>query len=132
MMTKATRQAVTKMATTETINGRIRVARDTTDNWNAHPDIIPMKGEIIVYTDYAHTTDDFGNNVDIPNVKIGDGSAYLVDLPFLGADARYETLCLINAHAQNDDIHVSLAEKAFWNNKLNGYVDNGNLVLNRM
>lgn len=50
----------------------------TTKEWNTDRDLIAKKNTIYVYTDYAK--DEAENNV--PNIKIGDGKAYLIDLPF--------------------------------------------------
>ena len=35
-----------------TINTRIQNKRDTTANWNAARGMIPLAGEVIIYTDY--------------------------------------------------------------------------------
>ena len=70
-------------------------------------------------------------NVYVPGVKIGDGQTYVQDLPFVDAELR-ET---IMNHINNQDIHVTLQEKLFWNNKLNvddnAELVDGALVLNR-
>ena len=101
---------------------RVQMKRDTTANWNAvGTTFIPLEGEIIVYLDYQ--TD--GNGVTYPGIKIGDGNAYLVDLPF--TTGKIENI--LNTHIADTDIHVTVAEKTFWNNKLNTHVDNENLVL---
>lgn len=94
---------------------RIRMKRDTTANWNANPTFVPLDGEIIVYTDYDYKLDEHGNRVNIPAVKIGDGSSYGVDLPFVSDDIRDAVM----AHINNESIHTTALEKLFWNNKLN-------------
>jgi len=116
----------------EQINGRLRATRDTTANWNAHPAFRPEKGEIIIYTDHGTISDEFGENVNVPGIKIGDGDAYLIDLPFVNADVRYQILTELRLHSGNTEIHVTSEEKEFWNNKLNCIVSNGNLILNRL
>lgn len=55
--------------------------------WDSQRLYIPKRGEIVVYTDYA-TTVRYGQRVKVPNIKIGDGTAYLIDLPFVGDDLR--------------------------------------------
>lgn len=82
---------------------------DTTQNWNDQVGFIPPKGAIIVYSDYA-TKD----GVDIPNFKVGDGLAYLVDLPFVGDDLRLTLM----GHLQNTTIHITAAEREKWDNKV--------------
>ena len=94
---------------------RIRSKRDTTANWNANPTFIPLDGEIIIYTDYETKTDQYGNSIMIPAIKVGDGRTYGVDLPFVSDDIR-DTLL---AHINNSSIHTTALEKIFWNNKLN-------------
>lgn len=83
---------------------------NTTEYWNALANYIPDQGKIIIYSNkYIN-----GNNV-YPAIKIGDGSTYLVDLPFLD-DLVYQNF---NNHINNTDIHVSAADRIFWNNKIN-------------
>ena len=119
------------MGTTE---ARIQHKRDTTAHWNNARGMIPLDGEVIVYTDYTTTTkeiDGVETLVYIPAIKIGDGRAYVQDLPFVSDDLRDRLV----AHMDNPDVHVSAVEKVFWNNKLN--VDDNSevvdyaLILNR-
>lgn len=81
----------------------------TTAGWNAQPTLISSKDTIYVYTDYD--TDESGN--DVPNIKIGDGLAYLIDLPFINA--------IEMEHINNSDIHVTAADKARWDAKVRCY-----------
>lgn len=96
---------------------RIRSKIDTTAHWEANPTFIPLKGEVIVYSDYA-TENVNGMLVDIPNFKVGDGLAYVVDLPFVGDDLR-ETLSM---HLLDTAAHITPAERAFWNAKVRCFV----------
>lgn len=85
----------------------------TTEEWNARRDLVSIKNILYVYTDHSITED--GKN--IPGFKVGDGLAYLIDLPF-----------------STDIINVSEEEKEFWNNKVTAYIDAGdlsNLVLSK-
>lgn len=104
------------------VDARIRLKRDTTANWNNARGFIPMAGEVIIYDDYQKKTwqvEEYGEIVtkteNIPGIKIGDGQAYVQDLPFIDKDLRER---LMN-HINNIDIHTTLAEKIFWNNKVN-------------
>lgn len=104
------------------LNARIQIKHDTTANWDAAIGFIPLPGEIIVYDDYQVKTweeVEYGEVVtkhaNIPGVKIGTGNAYVQDLQFIEGDLREK---LLN-HINNTDLHTSLAEKLFWNNKLN-------------
>ena len=114
----------------DVVNARILSKSDTTANWNANIHFIPFRGEIIVYSDYGHIDDGFGNQIDVPGIKIGDGNAYLIDLPFVGEDQKRIILQQLQEHANNQEIHISQAERKFWNNKLNCDVKNGNLIFN--
>lgn len=100
----------------------VLVRTDTTANWNAATGFIPRKGEVIVYEDYqtkTYTVEEYGEivtkTVNIPAIKIGTGNAYVQDLAFVGDDIRD----LLMTHINNAQIHTTLAEKLFWNDKLN-------------
>jgi len=107
------------------------VQQDTTEGWNEKRDYIPNRGTIIIYTDHGQMDDGYGEMINVPGVKIGDGNAYLIDLPFVGADVRYQILTELRAHTQNQTIHITDADRQRWDNKLNYTVNNGNLIFNR-
>jgi hypothetical protein len=86
----------------------------STEYWNAQLGDIPEAGEIIIYTD-GRTKEVDGETVAIPAIKIGSGNAYVQDLAFADADLSDA----LAAHIQDGNVHVTLAEKAGWNNKLN-------------
>lgn len=105
-----------------TVNTRIQLKRDTTEHWNNARGFIPLAGEVIVYTDYetkTYTVEEYGETVtktvEIPNIKVGTGNAYVQDLPFVDEKTRD----ILMEHINNHDIHVTLQEKLFWNNKIN-------------
>lgn len=105
-----------------TINTRIQLKRDTTEHWNNARGFIPLPGEVIVYEDYetkTYTTEEYGETVTktvlIPNIKIGTGNAYVQDLAFVDEKTRE----ILMNHIQNTDMHTTLQEKLFWNNKVN-------------
>lgn len=126
-----------------TLNTRIQLKRDTTENWNNAVGFIPLAGEVIVYTDYetkTYQTEEYGETVtktvQIPNIKIGTGNAYVQDLAFVDEKTRD----ILMTHIQDYDIHVTLQEKVFWNNKINvddaaeqvsGELADETLILNR-
>ena len=104
-----------------TVDARIKLKHDTTENWNNAGDFIPMAGEVIVYDDY---------------IKIGTGNAYVQDLAFVDEAMRE----LLLDHIRNQEIHTTLQEKLFWNNKINvddtdeqvtGELEDETLILNR-
>ena len=96
-----------------------RVYYDTTANWNAQPNLIAERGVVYIYSDYTYIEDEVGNHTEIAGIKIGDGSSYLIDMPFVSDATTY----LITMHIANADVHTSRAEKEFWNNKVSAYID---------
>lgn len=88
---------------------------NTTSVWNSTPDLISLKDIIYVYTDH-HVSED-GQN--IPGFKVGDGSAYLIDLPFNDD--------IVMKHISDTSIHITDDEREFWNNKVTAYLDAENL-----
>ena len=126
-----------------TINTRIQLKRDTTQHWNEAIGFVPLPGEVIVYEDYetkTYTVEEYGETVtktvQIPNIKIGTGNAFVQDLAFVDEKTRN----ILMEHIRNSDIHTTLAEKLFWNNKINvddadeqitGELEDETLILNR-
>lgn len=111
-----------------TINTRIKFKRDTTQHWNDARGFIPLQGELIIYNDYktvVKTIDGTARNVQVPGIKIGDGLTYVQDLPFVDDELR-ET---IMNHINNPNLHVSDADRLFWNNKIN--VNDAQEVVNK-
>lgn len=125
------------------IDARIKLKHDTTENWNNATGFIPMAGEVIVYDDYetkTYTVEEYGEQVvktvQIPNIKIGTGNAYVQDLAFI--DEKTKEILL--EHMRNQEVHTTLQEKLFWNNKINvddaeeqvtGELEEETLILNR-
>ena len=117
-----------------TIGARLQLKRESTQYWNEALGFIPLEGELIVYNDYKTTQkeiDGVETTVNVPGIKIGDGMAYVQDLPFVGEDLSKQIL----EHIDNPDIHVSVRDRLFWNNKLNvndaAELVDGALILNR-
>lgn len=99
---------------------------DTTAGWSSRLTYVPARGDIIIYTDKSVISSD-GTQQYVPGVKIGDGNAYCVDLPFVGDDIASDLL----AHISDVNSHVTTSEKTFWNNKLNVDVSGEALQFNR-
>ena len=92
---------------------------DTTANWNRQMSLIAEEGAIYIYSDYTSYSDEIGNTVSLAGIKIGDGKAYLADIPFV-TDALTS---FILEHVNNKDVHITPQERTFWNNKVSSYVD---------
>ena len=107
------------------------VSENTTAGWGEFSHYIPKAGEICIYTDYASVRDEFGNTIMCPGIKIGDGSAYLIDMPFVDEGTRQYLFNEISKHTSNESIHVSENDRSFWNNKLNYEISGETLILNR-
>lgn len=74
----------------------------TTAEWNSQPGLISEKNKIYVYTDYDEV-----DGQKIPAMKIGNGNAYLIDLPFTAMGSG----------------NVTPEQIEFWNNKARVYID---------
>lgn len=83
----------------------------TTEYWNTQPQLISIKGGVYVYSD--HDKDSEGK--DIAGLKIGDGTSYLIDMPFV--DEKYAQ------HVLDTIVHITQQEREFWNNKVRCYID---------
>ena len=86
----------------------------TTAYWNGRVGYVPNANEIIVYTDYKSVVRN-GQTVLVPGIKVGSGNAYVQDLGFADESVAKGFL----EHANNGTIHVTAAERALWNNKVN-------------
>ena len=98
-----------------------------TEHWNNQRDYIANKGQIVIYMDHGTVEDDEGNVKEVPGIKIGDGNAYLIDLPFVGDDVADVILTRLNNHLANQDIHVSAADRLKWDKKVDVRMVNDDL-----
>lgn len=105
----------TRFQSFQRINSGAVVLSDTTENWNKQASLISELNTVYVYVDHQTKTDEEGKEVWIPGIKIGDGKAYLIDLPFSDE--------LMITHINDLGIHVTPEEKEFWNNKVRTYMD---------
>lgn len=87
---------------------------DTEENWNAQRQLIAKRKAIYVYSNHSYIEDSVGNRTYIPAIKVGDGTSYLIDMPFVSDDIRRD---LMN-HISQDGIHVTERDRWFWNNKV--------------
>lgn len=86
--------------------GDDEVVAKTTSEWNSTPSLVSQAGTIYIYTDYY----DDGQGHNIPAFKVGDGFAYLIDLPFVDVNMQ--------RHMSDEVIHITEQERVFWNNKI--------------
>ena len=90
-----------------------KIRYNTTAGWNSQVTLVSEEGVVYVYTDYLLNE----NDDPIPAFKVGDGLAYLIDLPF-NEDIN-------SKHIQNTHIHITDAEREYWNNKVTVFLDAG-------
>ena len=77
------------MASNKEFKTRIQHKIDTPENWAKATNFIPLDGEIIIY--------DYSADEGLQNkIKIGDGSSYLADLPFINTNF-YDNTLIYNA-----------------------------------
>ena len=100
-----------QFGTVYVVSGDCRVLYATTATWNSQPTLISDRGYLYIYSDYKKTSDD----KNIAGFKVGDGTSYLIDMPF--------TDILYDEHISNDIIHITQQEREFWNNKVRCYLD---------
>lgn len=86
-----------------------KIYSNTTEVWNEQSTLISEENTFYIYTDYK-----IENEINIPGLKIGDGSSYLIDLPFVAAGEQ--DLTQVFQHINNTNIHISQEEKTKWNN----------------
>ena len=97
--------------------GGSTLLQDTTANWNGQATLLSRENYIYIYTDYS-TVD----GVTYPAMKVGDGKAYLIDLPFVDCDAK-----LLRDHLADYNIHITNQEREKWNDKVRCYIDSNNV-----
>lgn len=90
----------------------------STEYWNNQPDLVGKKSHIYVYSDYAETEID-GEMVAVPNIKIGDGNAFLIDNPFITKSVED----ILKMHIDDNSVHISDDERDFWNEKIRCYIN---------
>ena len=110
-------------AINDALAGKAGMQVKTTAQWVQQIDTIGQSNTFYIYTDRSQKEDEQGNIINYPGIKVGDGSSYLIDLPFVDE--------IFDDHIHNMDIHVTLAEKEFWNNKVrtqDSEIDQQNLI----
>ena len=83
-----------------------KVFCDTTEHWDAKPDLISEYGNVYIYSDWGVSPD----GKQIAGFKVGDGETRLYDVPF--TDQMYAD------HIKDTIIHITQQEREDWNNKV--------------
>ena len=92
-----------------------KVYYHTKAEWASMTELVSEEGAIYIYLDEYED----GNEL-IPAIKIGDGLAYVIDLPFI--DKMY------SQHILNNQIHITAQDREKWDNKVTCYA-NGERVI---
>lgn len=90
----------------------------TKAEWNAQKTLVSEAGALYIYSDYSTIVVD-GEIKNVPALKIGDGTSYLIDMPTTNGNIADMLL----EHIQNAVVHVTADDKTFWNNKSSAYID---------
>jgi len=99
-----------QFGTVYVVGGDCKVLYATTATWNSQPQLISDRGFIYIYADYRQN--ETGQN--IPSMKVGDGNAYLIDMPFVDE--------LLYEHLLDNVQHITQEEREKWNNKVRCYM----------
>lgn len=103
------------------VSGEAAIHYGTTAYWNSQSTLIGENNHIYVYTDYTTITSN-GETKNVPNIKIGDGNAYLIDNPFITTSVEQ----LINLHINDTTQHITAEERTIWNDKIRCYLSENN------
>lgn len=98
---------------------RTAIHYDTTEAWNSSITFIAERGHIYIYSDCSTKELEDGSIVKIPGLKIGDGTSYLIDMPFVSTG----NVDMFIEHMENQSIHVSETDRPNWDNKVSASVD---------
>lgn len=98
---------------------RTAIHYDTTEAWNSETSLIAQAGHFYVYSDYTRREKDDGTVELIPALKIGDGTSYLIDMPFSVIGNAQEVV----DHINNASIHVSTLDRSNWDDKVSVLMD---------
>jgi hypothetical protein len=70
---------------TNKVNSRVLLKTGTTSDWDkaAQNNFKPLAGEVCIYLD-RFKREENGDQIEVPGIKIGDGSSTIGELPFIG------------------------------------------------
>ena len=95
---------------------------DTKANWDRQTYLVTEKGHLYIYKDAESTYVD-GKKVIYAGIKIGDGSSYLIDMPYAVYARDHDRLL---DHIYDYAIHVGTVDRANWNEKISATVEEEN------
>lgn len=84
------------------LKSNIRLRIDTEENWLRTSDVVPLQGELVIYSaDNTHPT---------ARLKVGDGFTNINELAF------------ISAHNMDADLNIQINTTAYWNDPSKAYI----------
>ena len=92
---------------TQIENGKVLYG--TTEDWNSQPELVAKKGYLYVYSDYKQDEQE----QNIAGFKIGDGTSYLIDLPFTDS-VIYEQISEVEQQMTDTSISGSMYHLGFY------------------
>ena len=85
---------------------------DTKENWDAQRDLVSDANTVYFYRNFKTVQLDNNTFQNIPGMKLGDGSAFLIDLPFMSDSGLFWD------HINDQVRHIPSAERANWHDKV--------------
>ena len=104
------------------LDDRITFIMKTKQEWQLQGREISQRGVFYIYTNNEIIEDENNQQIQVPGIKIGDGLAYICDLPFI---TDYLSQVLLN-HINDRVAHITQGERQFWNNKVTSYINKEN------
>lgn len=95
----------------------------TEEEWNSTPSVISQRNTLYIYSNHKTLTNQQGDIINIPGIKVGDGLSFIIDLPFVNQE--FETK--LYQHLSNSAIHITNEEREFWNKKVRCFMDETNI-----
>ena len=99
------------------------ILSNTTEQWNSQRDLIAARNTLYVYTDHEREEMPDGAVTLYPGVKIGDGTSYLIDMPFSITGSEASLFADIDEHIKNMRIHVGESDREAWDEKVSASVN---------
>lgn len=82
---------------------------DTKENWDAQRQLIAEKGHFYIYSNASTTQNEKGILVFVPGIKVGDGTSYLIDMPYSIFGSDHKTLTDYIENTKKVNIRINAA-----------------------
>lgn len=98
---------------------------DTSAHWAERTDLVSEEGAIYIYSDYSIEETEEGQ-IAVPAIKIGDGLAYVVDLPICRGSSKIpmdDILNYVTEALSSTNSLVTTSDRQRWDDKVSVSVD---------